>query len=240
MPINRYLIKKEKAFTSSMYRFFKNSQKQIQELLIKLDTQKDFTSDLEKLLGEIIEWTAYLIASKAKPVLIKGTKETAKFNEDFTINWELRNDPAAKYLESVVQIHTSSKILWSIWKTTYDRVLSLIKEWVNTWLSYTEIAKQMTILDPVVFSKYRAKMIAVAELGTAYEQGKYLPMKDLKDSWEIVLKKWQTVNDEKVRPEHAQNQSDWYIDLDIPFSWTWTKIAPVWVNCRCALIYKVI
>jgi hypothetical protein len=54
MPINRYLLKKEKAFTNTMYRFFRKSEKAIQELLIKQDTRKDFTEDLEKELEEIM------------------------------------------------------------------------------------------------------------------------------------------------------------------------------------------
>jgi len=54
MPINRYLTAKEKAFTNTMYRFFRKSQKDVQELLRKQDTQKDFNGDLNKLLEEIM------------------------------------------------------------------------------------------------------------------------------------------------------------------------------------------
>jgi len=54
MPINRYLTSKEKAFTNTMYRFFRKSQKDVQELLRKQDTQKDFNGDLNKLLEEIM------------------------------------------------------------------------------------------------------------------------------------------------------------------------------------------
>jgi len=240
MPINRYLVKKEKAFTNSMYRFFRKSQKEVQALLIKYDTQKDFNSDLKELLEEISLWMATIISTKAKPVISKWTKETLKFNPNFAINWDLRNDPAVRYLDDLVTIHSNNYLEWSIGHTTYVRVTNLVNKWVSEGLSYTEIAEDINKIDPVVFSKNRSKMIAVAELWTAYEQGKFMPMQELQDEGEIVLKKWLTVNDEKVRPEHHQNQTDWYIPLDIPFSWTGTKVAPAPPNCRCSLIYKVV
>jgi len=240
MPINRYLLAKEKAFTNTMYRFFVKSRKEVQALLRKQDTQKDFNGDLNKLLEEIMLWAALIVSNKSKPVLVKWTKETIKINPNFAINWELRNDPAVSYLDHLVTIHSSNYLEWSIGHTTYTRITKLVNNWLSAWLSYTEIAKDIEKLDPIVFSKNRSKMIAVAELWTAYEQWKFMPMQDLKDKWEIVLKKWLTVNDEKVRPEHSKNQSDWYIPLDIPFSWTQTKVAPAPPNCRCSLIYKVI
>lgn len=240
MPINRYLLKKEKAFENSMNREFKKAQKEIEKFLIKQDTQKDFTSDLEEILDKINISIAVLLAKKAKPVIIKWTKETQKINPSFWIDFNLRNDPAVRYLDNLINIHSSNVIQWSIWHTTYTRVKKLIRKWVNDWLSYTEVAKNITKLDWLVFSKSRAKMMAVSELWTAYEMWKYLPMQDLKAQWEVVMKAWQTVEDERVRPDHAQNEADWYIWLDIPFSWTGTQIAPFSFNCRCATIYKVI
>lgn len=240
MPRNRYLLNKEKAFEREMARFFRKSQKQVQELLIKQDTQKAFWDDLNKLLEKIALWTAVIISKRAKPVISKWTKETLKYNPDFAINWELRNDPAVRYLDDILVNQSNVYLAWSIWATTYKRVNRLVARWVAEWLSYTEVAKDINKLDPVVFSKNRAKVIAVAELGTAYENWKFMPMQELKNKWEIVLKKWLTVNDERVRPDHHKNQTDWYIPLDMLFSWTGTKVAPAPPNCRCSLIYKVI
>jgi len=240
MPINRYLLKKEKAFAKSMYRYFRKSEKQIAKLLKEQDTQKAFWDDLKELLLEIVSWTAVLISKRSRSVIEKGTKETLKYNPDFKINWDLRNDDAVRYLEDIKTKHSDIFLKGSIWETTYRRVIDAISKWVDEWLSYTEVWKQLTEIDWAVFSESRARAIAVSELWTAYEQWKYLPMKDLQDSWEIVLKKWQTVEDERVRPTHRQNQDDWYIPLDLPFSWTGTKIAPNPPSCRCSLIYKVI
>ena len=240
MPINRYLLKKEKAFENSMYRLFRKSQKEIQKFLIKQDTQKDFVSDLEVILETILITTATLIALKAKPVIVKWSKENQKINPKFAIDFNLRNDPAVRYLDDIITLHSSSTIIWSIWQTTHTRVKKLIRKWVNEWLSYPEIAKNMTELDPLVFSKNRAKLMAISELWTAYEKGKNMPMQDLADKWETVLKAWVTVEDDKVRPDHMQNQDDWYIWLKIPFSWTGSQTAPYSYNCRCATIYRVI
>jgi hypothetical protein len=43
-------------------------------------------------------------------------------------------------------------------------------------------------------------------------------MKDLQNKGYIVLKKWETVRDDRVRKSHTQNQRDGYIPLDIAFS----------------------
>lgn len=240
MPNNRYLLQKEKAFTREMYRFFNKSKRELQELLKKQDRQKSFNDDLNKLIEKIVLWSALILSKRAKPVLQKWSKETEKLNPDFSINFNLRNDPAVRYLDSLITLHTNTKINWSIWRTTYTRILWLVREWVSEWLSYTEVAEKITELDPLVFSKERAKNIAVSELWQAYEKWKVLPMEDLQAKWEIVLKKWQTVRDERVRPEHRANEADWYIPLDNPFSWTWSYTAPTWARCRCATIYKVL
>jgi len=71
MPINRYLLKKEKAFENAMYRLLRQSQKKVANFLIKQDTQKDFNSDLFIILAEIASLTALLIATRVRPVLIK-------------------------------------------------------------------------------------------------------------------------------------------------------------------------
>jgi hypothetical protein len=43
-------------------------------------------------------------------------------------------------------------------------------------------------------------------------------MKDLQKKGFVVLKKWQTVEDDRVRNSHKQNQRDGYIPLDLTFS----------------------
>lgn len=56
----------------------------------------------------------------------------------------------------------------SITKTTRDELRRLLSNGIDEGMSYGEIAKQIQETDPFVFSKYRAKLIAVNEVGRAY------------------------------------------------------------------------
>ena len=243
MPINRYLLAKEKAFTNWLYRIFRKSEKRLQEFLIKQDEllqTKWFEDELWEIIEEMVTASALYIGLKSKAVMKKGAWVNKKLNPKFAIDFNSPNTEASKYIEGVIQVHSSIYVEGSIWKTTHTRILWLIGKWIDEWLSYTEVAKDITKIDPITFSKNRAKLIAVGEMGNAYEVWKFMPMADLERQWEIVLKKWQTVWDDRVRATHIQNQNDWYIPIKIPFSWTGTERAPSWYNCRCALVYKVI
>jgi len=240
---NKYLLAKEKWFISEMTRFFNKSKKELITLLKKQDTEKDFRNDLLWFIDEFAQWTADILKNRVKPVLAKWAS-TNKINPDFVINWHLKNDNAAKYLEDLFTKHSSTILKGSIWLNSYKQIIDIVNTWVSKWLSYTQVAEWIATLDPLVFSKSRSELIAIWELWKAYEYGKFLPIKDLQDKWEVVMKKWQTVEDSQVRPLHTENQQDWYIALDIPFSWTGDMIAPAkgeqWYRCRCTTIYKIL
>ena len=119
-------------------------------------------------------------------------------------------------------------------------MMKLIRDWLKEQLSYTEIANKITELDPLIFSKWRAENIAVSELWNAFEYWKYRTMTEFEQDWDIVEKKWSTVNDERVRPSHMKNQSDWWIWFDERFSWTNSLIAPAPPRCRCATVYRIL
>lgn len=72
--------------------------------------------------------------------------------------------------------------------------------------TYGQIADKITELDPVVFSKSRAEIIAINQVGKAYQYGEYLPMKELRNNGEKVQKFWSTVGDDKVTETHTQNE----------------------------------
>lgn len=112
---------------------------------------------------------------------------------------------------------------------------------VKLGYTYGQIADKITELDPVVFSRNRANIIAIHEVGTAYQYGEYLPMKELKNNGEKVRKYWSTVHDDKVTATHTQNEGDGWVALDHHFSGTGDLLAPASDNprCRCAILYKI-
>jgi hypothetical protein len=241
---NTYLLSKEKGFINELWRFFDKSKNQIIDLLIDWDTKKGFSEDLTARVNKIIGWTVAILLKRAKPVLVKWASTNKKLNPKFKVRFDLVNAPAVRYLQSLDQVHSNIHLVNSIGQTTYSQIIWLVNDGVTQWLTYSQIAKKMQEWNPLVFSKSRAEIIAIWELWKAYEFGKLMPMKDLQDKWEIVLKKWQTVEDSRVRPLHDKNQRDWYIPLDVPFSWTGDMVAPTsWTNgfrCRCATVYKVV
>ena len=236
---NKYLQKKEIAFANTIYRFLVKSKVRIQNLLIKYDRQKDFSEDSNKLITEINLGLAILIYSKDKWFINKWVSVINKqFNTGFAIDWWLVNEPAVKYLNEIIRIHSSNVINWSIWHTTYTRITKLIRDWIQEKYTYTEIAKKITELDPLVFSKSRAENIAVTELRNAYEYWRYRNIQEL-EKQDVYEKYWSTARDDKVRPTHRQNEADGRININQRFSWTWSLIAPAPPRCRCSVIYRV-
>lgn len=238
--VNKYELQKEKAFTNTVYRFFRKAEKDIWDLLIKYDTQKWFVEDLWNLLKQINISLAIMIWNKTKEVLNKWSNTQAReFNSNFQINWWAQNEPALLYIESLVKLHSSNIRAWSIGHTTYTRTIKLVRDWIKEWLTRSEIAKNITKLDPLVFSKERANNIAQTELHNAYEYWRYRAMQDIVKENDVIIEKfWSTANDNKVRASHRKNENDWWIWFNEKFSWTNSLIPPEWNRCRCSALYR--
>jgi hypothetical protein len=238
--MNKYILAKEKTIENIVFREFKKSKNDFVILLEQQET-KAFTDSLKVFLDKFIERAVKFIPS-LKPIINKGASTTKIKDQNFNIDWNLRNEPAVRYLQSLKDLHLSQN-KGSIWKNTKDEIIWLLTKWANDWLSYQDIAKEIRKTDPFVFSKSRAELIAVTEVWRAYEFGKFQPMKDLQNKGYIVLKKWETVRDDRVRKSHTQNQRDGYIPLDIAFSWTGDLYAPAKnkdpFRCRCSTIYSI-
>jgi len=239
MPNNRYVLWKEKTMSNAIYRVFRKWQKDLVKILEAQET-KSFGDSLKNFLNNIIKQSTDVIINRLKPIINKWAVN--KLNPKFKIDWNLRNEPAVRYLQNLEDLYLSNKN-WSIAQTTIDDILKIIRNWIDNWLWYWEIGKDIVKTNPFVFSKSRAELIAVTEVWRAYEFWKFQPMKDLQNKGEIVLKKWQTVEDDRVRESHLANQRDWYIPLDVPFSWTGDMYAPAKnkepYRCRCSCIYLV-
>lgn len=153
---------------------------------------------------------------------------------DIGINFNLSNPLAVEYIEKgkVLSLANMSN-------TTKDNLRPILLNAIETGQSHQ---KTMSIIsDSFVFGRNRAKMIAVHELGDAYEEGNYIPMKDAQDDGNEVRKKWLTVGDDRVTPSHTANQSDGWIEFDDTFSGTGDERAPASDNprCRCTTLYEI-
>jgi len=130
-----------------------------------------------------------------------------------------------------------SNYKWTISHTTKYDVIKALKEWIDTNKTRWEVSKDIEAISTTLFSKWRARTIAVTEMWKAYEYWNYVPMQELADKWYKVKKFWLTCRDAKVRPEHAECEALGRVDLAYVYPSVWTDIPPGWVNCRCTIEY---
>lgn len=97
------------------------------------------------------------------------------------IDFSMPTRPEAVYLQALKDLHLSDKF-GSISKTTEDRVKNAIVKGIKQGKSAKEIAKEIERLDPQVFSKNRADLIAINQIGKAKQFGEYLGVKEFSDA----------------------------------------------------------
>lgn len=193
------------------------------------------------IASEIPDYLNYVLPG----VMIEGAKEPIKrykkeLPHGYSLAFDIDSSPASEYLASMSDLMLSTRN-GSILLTTRDELRNILSQGVKEGLSYTEIASQIRGTDPFVFSKTRAKLIAVNEVGRAYGWANHEPWRILSADY-IMEKEWNTSGDEKVRPEHAQNGSDGWIPFESTFSGTGDDYAPSTVdfNCRCTSVHRIV
>lgn len=130
----------------------------------------------------------------------------------------------------------------SISRTTKNKLLDILEKGISDGKSYGAIAKEIREVDPFVFSRARAKTIATNELGRAYGWANYEPGRVLTEEGYILVKYWQTSEDDKVRPTHMQNQEADKVDFTAEFPGTGDMYAPSTndINCRCTSTHEIV
>lgn len=159
--------------------------------------------------------------------------------DNYKLDFDLPTAPAVKYLDDLRDLHLSDRD-GSTLKTTRDEVRKIISDGVAVWDSYSTIAKRIEEVDPFVFSKTRAKLIAVNEVGRAYGWADHQPWKELSGKY-IMEKKWNCHIDGKERDTHRENDLKWWIPFDDIWEATWDEYAPSYeINCRCNSTDRII
>lgn len=174
----------------------------------------------------------YAMSDEVEKVAIKWYKERYMQQIKLMLEHRIPEDLNIPYeiAKSREELHLSN-YKWSISRTTKLKILEILKEWIQTWASYNEVAQKIKLLDPILFWEYRSKMIAVNEAAKVYEAGNYAPMKSLSDVWERVMKKRMTVWDERVSKEIClANELEGWIELSSFFQ-SWHDIPTGHVNC---------
>lgn len=106
----------------------------------------------------------------------------------------------------------------------------------KTYQEYLQEAERtFTSLKP-----YRARRIAVNEIGSAYTEATKQAVKDgAKQSGSTVFKQWSTVGDTKVTPKCQENQDLGWVPIDYIYNPEGITEPPRFVGCRCTQIYDI-
>ena len=171
-------------------------------------------------------WVDDLIDKLMNPIskgVEKGYKRTRrKFRtilEENALIYSL--DTILNYVKDWGKLQLSN-FRWAISHTTKFEVVKVLKDWLNNQLTYNQVRDNIIKVNSSLFSKARARTIAVTEMAKAYE-----------------LKQWQTCEDWKVRPEHTECEQLGRVPLDFVYPSVWVQYPPGWPNCRCTILHKI-
>lgn len=158
---------------------------------------------------------------------------------DFAASFELPFPQAAEYASQ-----HAADLVSGINATTTDEVRRLVTKAVDEGQSYTELAKalrekysQFHTPQPQQHIKDRAELIAVTEIGDAYEAGNEQIGQQLQGAGLEMQKAWLTVEDSGVDDKCFQNEQAGWIPFDQEFpSGHMRPLAHP--ACRCTLLMR--
>lgn len=155
------------------------------------------------------------------------------------IAFDLRNPRAVAYLQD-----KGAALVTQINETTQQEMRDLIVRMVEERASYDQVAREisrrwaeMAIPKPQGHIDSRAHLIAVTEVGQAYEQGNLAAVQDMASLGLAMEKSWLTVGDNRVSDDCAKNEGAGWIPLDEPFP-SGDDRPLRFPGCRCTALYR--
>jgi len=189
----------------------------------------------EELADEIVAFMRLAMKRGGKKIV-----KELKMKSRYGIAFDIKNPKATQFLEQKT-LWEYSDALGNIDGTTKKGIQKILVEAHDSGASYTETAKKIQSQGRAgVFSRARGQMIAVREIGVAYEEGRDQVVQEFRQKYPVrqVLKKWQTVNDSRVTATHKTNQAMGWIDYSMLFDGTGDAHAPGSDNPRCRCFTK--
>jgi len=173
-----------------------------------------------------------VVAAESVGFLAGGHYEQGKWVKGNKF-WDLKNPRAVAWFQ---KNGGSVDYIKGIQETTSDRVKGVIGRGLEDGQSYTEIAKGIRS-EFVDMSRARAQRIAVFETGKAYEAGNKEFALSIQDDGVRMEEHWMTSHDEKVRPEHAANEAEGWVEIGHVYS-SGDSDCPTDPGCRCYKEYR--
>lgn len=205
-------------FISSRPLFYKeadDNERAIQEVVSGL-----------RALSESISLEVY--AAVLKRAIIAGANQSGTMAGNFYTTW-----PSS--LQNWLHDHGLEKLGRDIDATTRERLRTILAKGLDEKMSYKQIAR--SIRDSTTFSRARAELIAITEIGNAYSQGTLAGARDIAASGETVEKSWLSQGD--CCDICDGNTAQGWIDLGDSFR-SGSDAPLAHPRCRCALLTRVV
>lgn len=233
----RELLSIQKKFVDIILNIFENEYETI---------LKDLKTDQEIKINDLL--------NSLKKIEIQDNKNFIKKMEDFILSafniWKKAIDKLlSKDVEVVANfgikqnealayaIEKSAEQITKINSYTRERINNLITKWIQNGYWYNKIAEILEM--DYSFSKYRARLIASNELGTAYIQGKRQQFNKYREEFgQPWWKKWVSHRDDKTTEWCLENDNQWWIMYDQEYP-SGHQSPPRFTWCRCNEKYSL-
>lgn len=158
-------------------------------------------------------------------------------------SFNISSEPAVAYFQNLGNIDFALLGLQEeLLETMQKEIINILKEWVRNGKSYTQIAKEIHLVNPSIFPKPIAKSIAIIEVGRAYWWANHEPAIELEKQGYEMVKRWTTSHDNKVCLDCLANEAVGNIPLNDPFPGTGDQFAPSkkCKECRCSSTHTIV
>jgi hypothetical protein len=165
-----------------------------------------------------------------KALLLGGNSLLEELNLTDLV-FTLENPRAVKYIEGY-----GAKAVAGIDETSMELLRNVVRNATYKGWSYNKLAKDIRALF-AEFSTRRTRLIAVTEVGNAYQEGNLIVGKDLAKSGLKMEKQWLSRGDSKVDPDCKANNDEGWIPVDKAFSSGLDRPLDH-PGCRCVLLFR--
>ena len=202
---------------------------QLQGEFAEAITEADWASRFRAVSGATDEFEALLVRL-AGEAMMAGAADGARAI-GLAVSFDLNNPRAVEYLRRF-----GAELVTKIGEVTREQLRALIARGTSEGWSYGKMAGEIAKAF-VGFTRKRGRLIAITELGNAYEFGNYWVIKGLQGQGLDMEKHWSTIGDSRVSDGCEENQGDGWIPLDQPHSSG--HLYPLrFPGCRCDELYR--
>lgn len=201
--------------------------------------------DWETIFNAIAEATRHLFTDAlreyiAQALLAGGEEALLQLATGIAdVSFDLANPRAVAYAEQYV-----AELVTKINETTRADVRRIITQGVERGDAYNQVAKELRqkyqefhTPQPQLHIRDRAEMIAVTEMGNAYEAGNEAVVQELADAGLTMEKSWLTVGDSRVSEHCQSNQAAGWIAFDAEFP-SGHQRPLAHPGCRCTMLAR--